>query len=279
MQAVADAQRVLAQVTTSAAQEVVRQQQHLAQVLGAGAAVGRATDADMLVVDVSPGGRVTLTQTTGVDLPVAVNGTWGVAKDRERLTVDTHPYTPPTEPYLVMHHPTRTGPWQPGPDQVDVLVAAEVVERVMAGLHEVLGLPARVRVVQVMREPDPVFTSSGGFTQVRVRVAGSPSAVRAAYPDATVFDGSAVEAGVPAAERRRSTGDLDQEALAAAHLAVEDMLVDLRERRISRQARNGLVILERDGSESSAIRLGTRDGLAVGIRAYLKVRADREAGS
>lgn len=64
---------------------------------------------------------------------------------------------------------------------------------------------------------------------------------------------------------------LDEEALTAAHLAVENVLVDFRDRRISSfTARNGLVIREYDGTVSDVIRLGTREGLEIGIRAYLR---------
>lgn len=64
--------------------------------------------------------------------------------------------------------------------------------------------------------------------------------------------------------------ELDRDALTAAHKAVEDALVDFRDRRISVFARNGLVILERDGTESPVMRLDTRDALDIGIRAYLE---------
>lgn len=63
---------------------------------------------------------------------------------------------------------------------------------------------------------------------------------------------------------------LDEAALAAAHKAVEDALVEFRDGRISVLNRaNGFVIRERDGELSSIMRLGTRDGLRIGIKAYL----------
>lgn len=71
--------------------------------------------------------------------------------------------------------------------------------------------------------------------------------------------------------------DLNEEALTAAHIAIEDMLVELRDRRISMMNRNGFVIHERDGQPSSVIRLGTRAGLEVGIRAYLAALDPAEA--
>jgi len=64
--------------------------------------------------------------------------------------------------------------------------------------------------------------------------------------------------------------ELDQDALTMAHLAVEDELVELRDARISIMGpANGLVIRERDGRESSAMRIGTRHALEIGIAAYL----------
>lgn len=67
---------------------------------------------------------------------------------------------------------------------------------------------------------------------------------------------------------------LDQEALTAAHCAVETELVELRDSRISVFGpANGFVVSERDGSNSGIMRLGTREGLAVGIAAYLECLA------
>lgn len=67
---------------------------------------------------------------------------------------------------------------------------------------------------------------------------------------------------------------LDQEALTAAHCAVETELVELRDSRISVFGpANGFVVSERDGSNSGILRLGTREGLAVGIAAYLECLA------
>ena len=69
--------------------------------------------------------------------------------------------------------------------------------------------------------------------------------------------------------------DLDDEALTAAHKAVEDVLIDFRDNRISMLlAANGFVVRERDGSDSSIIRLGTREGLGIGIEAYLNAMAE-----
>ncbi len=64
--------------------------------------------------------------------------------------------------------------------------------------------------------------------------------------------------------------EINEEALTAAHLAVEDALVDFRDNRISVLDRgNGFVVRERDGRLSGVMRLGTRDGLRIAIEAYL----------
>jgi hypothetical protein len=64
---------------------------------------------------------------------------------------------------------------------------------------------------------------------------------------------------------------IDEDALAVAHKAVEDALVEFRDRRISVLNRgNGFVVRERDGQPSDIMRLGTRDGLRIGIAAYLE---------
>lgn len=64
--------------------------------------------------------------------------------------------------------------------------------------------------------------------------------------------------------------DLNQDALTAAHLAVEDELVEMRDARMSVLGpANGLIIKERDGSWSDVMRMGTRDALQIGIATYL----------
>lgn len=68
--------------------------------------------------------------------------------------------------------------------------------------------------------------------------------------------------------------EIDETALTAAHLAIEDALVDFRDRRISTLGpRNGFVIYERNGDPSGVMRLGTRDGLRIAITAYLAALA------
>jgi hypothetical protein len=64
--------------------------------------------------------------------------------------------------------------------------------------------------------------------------------------------------------------ELSEEALTAAHKAVEDVLVELRDQQISVLDRgNGFVIRDPDGQPSSIMRLSARDGLRIGIAAYL----------
>lgn len=73
--------------------------------------------------------------------------------------------------------------------------------------------------------------------------------------------------------------ELNEDALAAAHLAVEDVLIKMRDARIGVLFRaNGFVVNERDGTPSIIMRLGTRDGLRIGIRAYLAAVAGQDSG-
>lgn len=70
--------------------------------------------------------------------------------------------------------------------------------------------------------------------------------------------------------------ELDSDALTAAHLAVEDVLIELRDARISVLGpANGLIVKERDGQHSPIMRMGTRHALGVGIAAYLKAINER----
>lgn len=65
----------------------------------------------------------------------------------------------------------------------------------------------------------------------------------------------------------REIADSD-ELMRAAHIAVEDLLIQMRDDRMSMPNRaNGFVVRENDGSPSHVIRLGTRDGIAIAIRA------------
>lgn len=64
--------------------------------------------------------------------------------------------------------------------------------------------------------------------------------------------------------------DVDPAALTMAHLAVEDRLIEMRDSRLSVIGpRNGFVVNEKDGSPSPMLRMGTREGLELGIAAYL----------
>jgi len=73
--------------------------------------------------------------------------------------------------------------------------------------------------------------------------------------------------------------DIDEDALTAAHLAVEDVLIEFRDRRISVLDRsNGLVVREADGTPSAIMRIGTRDALRTGIKAYLRAAQAQESG-
>ena len=73
--------------------------------------------------------------------------------------------------------------------------------------------------------------------------------------------------------------DLNEDALTAAHVAVEKVLIEFRDERISVINRaNGFVVREKDGAPSDIMRIGTRDGLAIGIRAYLAALAEPDGG-
>jgi len=77
-----------------------------------------------------------------------------------------------------------------------------------------------------------------------------------------------IASAIIAAERQRP---IDEDALEKARLEIEDLLVEMRDSRMGTLGRgNGFVVRERDGRESSAIRLGTREGLRMGIRTYLE---------
>jgi len=56
----------------------------------------------------------------------------------------------------------------------------------------------------------------------------------------------------------------------AAHIAVENTLIELRDAGIGVLGpANGFVVNWKDGTRSEIMRLGTRDGLDIGIKAYL----------
>jgi len=62
----------------------------------------------------------------------------------------------------------------------------------------------------------------------------------------------------------------DKELLEVGRLAVEDVLIEYRDGRISVFRNNGLVVKERDGEASSVIRLGTEDALRIALLAMVK---------
>lgn len=71
--------------------------------------------------------------------------------------------------------------------------------------------------------------------------------------------------------------ELTAEDLEVARLAIEDTLVDFRDSRIFVSRNNGLVIKERDGKDSSIIRLGSEDALRIGIKAIIKRRSAEDS--
>lgn len=58
-----------------------------------------------------------------------------------------------------------------------------------------------------------------------------------------------------------------------ARKAVEDALIDMRDSSTFILRRNGLVVYNRDGSDSSIIRLSTEDALRIGLKAIVARRA------
>lgn len=70
------------------------------------------------------------------------------------------------------------------------------------------------------------------------------------------------------------------EELEVGRKAVEDALIDLRDRRISQPFRgNGLVVREADGKASTLIRMGLEEALPIALEAIEKHRARREVRS
>lgn len=62
----------------------------------------------------------------------------------------------------------------------------------------------------------------------------------------------------------------DDELLEVARLAVEEELVELRDSRIFQVRGNGLVIREKDGTNSNIIRLGMEQAMRIGLEAIHK---------
>lgn len=71
----------------------------------------------------------------------------------------------------------------------------------------------------------------------------------------------------------------DDKLLEIGRKAIEDMLVDMRDDRLSfgLNRGNGLVIRERDGQPSNIIRLGPEMALQVGLKAIVKEYGKRSA--
>ena len=64
----------------------------------------------------------------------------------------------------------------------------------------------------------------------------------------------------------------NNELLEVGRKAIEDVLIDWRDNRLSEFTRgSGLVIREKDGQESSIIRLGSEDALRIGLKAIAEV--------
>lgn len=65
--------------------------------------------------------------------------------------------------------------------------------------------------------------------------------------------------------------EINEEAFEKARLHVENELIWMRDERISiLNWANGIVIREKDGSESTVVRMRTQDALRMGIKAYLR---------
>ncbi len=68
---------------------------------------------------------------------------------------------------------------------------------------------------------------------------------------------------------------LNEDALEAARVAVEDTLIEMRDSGIGILGRgNGFVVNEYNGSPSSIMRLGTAEGLRIAITTYLDAAED-----
>ncbi len=64
-----------------------------------------------------------------------------------------------------------------------------------------------------------------------------------------------------------------EEEYEIARKAVEDVLIDMRDSRLSMvNRRNGLVVAEKDGSPSHIIRLGFEQAMRIGISAVMQHR-------
>lgn len=73
---------------------------------------------------------------------------------------------------------------------------------------------------------------------------------------------------------------LTDEMLEVGRKAIEDILIEFRDSRISLPFRNnGLVVKEYDGKDSSIIRLGPEDAIRIGVEAIFAEYRRRESAS
>lgn len=61
----------------------------------------------------------------------------------------------------------------------------------------------------------------------------------------------------------------DIKLLEIGRKAIEDVLIEWRDNRISMMRNNGLVIKERNGKDSHIIRMGPEDAIRIGMRAII----------
>jgi hypothetical protein len=69
----------------------------------------------------------------------------------------------------------------------------------------------------------------------------------------------------------------NEELLEVGRRAVEKMLVEFRDSRLSEQRGNGLVIKEKDGTLSSTIRFGMETALKIAFKAMAEHRKSEES--
>ena len=70
--------------------------------------------------------------------------------------------------------------------------------------------------------------------------------------------------------------DLTLDELEVGRLAVEDMLVELRDSRISVMRNNGLCIKDRDSTPSAIVRMSIGTAITVAMEAIEKLRAQKD---
>lgn len=70
----------------------------------------------------------------------------------------------------------------------------------------------------------------------------------------------------------------DKELLEVGRLAVQEVLLEWRDMRLSVMRNNGLVIKEKDGKDSHIIRMGPEDAIRIGLEAIERHLAERARG-